>query len=89
MSGKMHVGNIFRQEPTSATTLHWFWTINGVQRTSGDVMQVAGRTASLDEAKAAIADNWQKWLAWANLRDAAEAAAPGPGLVPDQSPRGS
>jgi hypothetical protein len=50
----------------------WYWTIYGVHAGPG-VMKLQGRAPSLEDAKAALRVNWNKWLAWAQL-----AETPGP-----------
>jgi hypothetical protein len=67
MCGKLPVGRIYKREPASG--VQWLWTINGVQRAGPDVMRVSGMTASLDQARAELKENWEKWLAWANLQE--------------------
>jgi len=38
-------------------------------------MRVAGIATSLDQAKAELQENWEKWLAWANLREVGDATS--------------
>jgi hypothetical protein len=37
-------------------------------------MRVAGIATSFDQAKAELQENWEKWLAWANLQEAGAAS---------------
>ncbi len=67
LSGNFTVGRI--------TAIHggqqdgrWRWAINGVFA-APDVMDINGMSDSLDAAKAELAANWRKWLAWAGLRE--------------------
>jgi hypothetical protein len=73
MNGELQVGRIYKRDAASEAE-QWLWAINGVQRTGSKVMRVAGIAASLDEAKAELQENWEKWLAWANLREVGDAA---------------
>jgi hypothetical protein len=68
LSGKMHVGRIYKRESGSSEKNQWLWAINGVQH-APNIMRLAGMTASLEEAKAELQENWEKWPAWANLKD--------------------
>ena len=66
MSGEFVVGRTY-EDRHAREELRWFWAISGVP--GPEVMEKSGRVATLDEAKARLADNWRKWLAWANLRE--------------------
>ncbi len=46
----------------------WRWSINGVHAAPA-VMEVNGSTDTLDAAKAELAVNWRKWLAWVGLKE--------------------
>ena len=65
MSGELAVGRIY-EERAVPDDVKWFWSICGVHA-GPDVMKKTDRVPSLERAKAELADNWQKWLAWAKL----------------------
>jgi hypothetical protein len=67
MSGDFVVGRIYEDRHVRKE-LRWFWAINGV-RAGSSVMQKDGRTPTIEEAKAHLADNWRRWLAWAKLHE--------------------
>jgi hypothetical protein len=67
MSGELVLGRIY-EECGVRPELRWYWAINGVDA-GPTVMRKDGRTRSLEVAKAQFADNWQKWLAWAGLKE--------------------
>jgi hypothetical protein len=69
MNGGLNVGHIYQSAPSSGAAAQWLWSINGVKLAGPQVMCVAGMTASLDQAKAAMNENWEKWLAWAAQRE--------------------
>jgi hypothetical protein len=69
ISGELHVSRIYKRDSADGANSQWLWAINGVQRAAPDVMCLAGIAAALDEAKAELQENWEKWLAWANLRE--------------------
>jgi len=81
MNGELQVGRIYKRDGASEAD-QWLWAINGVQRTGSEVMRVAGIATSLDEAKAELQENWEKWLAWANLREVGDAAPLQPLVAP-------
>jgi hypothetical protein len=66
-SGEFALGRIY-EECGARPELRWYWAINGVHA-GPTVMRKDGRTRSLEGAKAQFADNWQKWLAWAGLKE--------------------
>ena len=74
MSGKMLVGRIYKRAHASNSKRQWLWGINGVH--APDVMVVAGTAASFEEAQAELQQNWEKWLAWANLREISSVEPP-------------
>jgi hypothetical protein len=67
MSGEFVLGRIY-EECGARPELRWYWAINGVHA-GPSVMRKDGRARSLEGAKAQFADNWQKWLAWAGLKE--------------------
>src|SRR5262249_14248009 len=71
MHGQLEVGRIYMRDTLSNSESQWLWAINGVPRAAPGVMRVAGIAASLEQAKAELQENWQKWLAWADLRESA------------------
>jgi hypothetical protein len=76
MNGQLQVGRIYKRESLNEDDPQWLWAINGVQRAAPDVMRVAGIAPSLDQARAELQENWEKWLAWANLQDAGGGTTP-------------
>jgi hypothetical protein len=66
MHDGLQVGRIYRQNAATVPDREWFWAINGVQ-VRPDVMASTGAVGSLEEAKAELKTNWEKWLAWALL----------------------
>jgi len=75
MNGELQVGRIYKRDAASEAQAQWLWAINGVQRAGSHVMRVAGIATSLDQAKAELQENWEKWLAWANLREVGDATS--------------
>ena len=69
MSGQLEVGRIYRRDTPNESDSEWLWAINGVQRAAPGIMRVAGIAPSLEQAKAELQENWEKWLAWANLQE--------------------
>ena len=67
MSGEFVLGRIY-EECGVRPELRWYWAINGVHA-GPTVMRKDGRARSLEGAKAQFADSWQKWLAWAGLKE--------------------
>lgn len=67
-SGGLHVANIklrddeLYYEPDKP----WVWQMQDIQA-GPDAMEIHGYQGSLDECKAAILDNFKKWLTWAEL----------------------
>ena len=68
MNGQLEVGRIYRRDTPDKSDSQWLWAINGVPRAAPGVMRVAGIAPSFEQAKAELQDNWEKWLAWANLQ---------------------
>jgi hypothetical protein len=46
----------------------WSWAINDAHA-APSVMRLHGQGATLEEAKAALRENWNNWLAWAKLSE--------------------
>jgi hypothetical protein len=67
-SGGLSVGGIYEDITSAQPSARWYWSIYGVHAGPG-VMALQGRAATLDEAKADLRSNWQKWLAWAKLAE--------------------
>jgi bifunctional non-homologous end joining protein LigD len=63
---ELPLGRIERMRATYGPPGEWRWAINGVHAPP-DVMQIAGQAATLERAKLELAENWQKWLAWAQV----------------------
>jgi hypothetical protein len=64
----MLLGRMYRRGGSSDGAFPWVWSIDGLQASPG-VMVTAGSVDTLEEAKAEIAKNWRKWLAWAALQE--------------------
>jgi hypothetical protein len=47
----------------------WRWYVYGIVAPATANMRLSGHAADLVQAKAAIADNWEKWLALAKLKE--------------------
>jgi hypothetical protein len=69
MNGQLEVGRIYKRDTLDKSDSQWLWAINGVPQAAPGVMRVAGIAASFEQAKAELQENWEKWLAWANLQD--------------------
>ena len=48
----------------------WFWSIHGIFSKPID-MRGQGTARTLEDAKAYLEENWQRWLRWANLKEIA------------------
>jgi hypothetical protein len=66
MSNEYVVGRIY-EERHAPEELRWFWALNGVH--APQVVTTSGKVATLEQAKAQLAENWRKWLAWAGLQE--------------------
>jgi hypothetical protein len=66
-SGGFIVGSI-RQETAGQQRGKWFWAINGVHAGPA-VMAICSHTDTLEDAKAQLASEWRKWLAWSKLTE--------------------
>jgi hypothetical protein len=73
LSGELIVGRI--EEVTSNTDVLWFWGMSGVHGPP-EIMQISGMAPTLDQAKAEFKENWEKWLAWANLQQLSDPTPP-------------
>ena len=69
MNGQLEVGRIYKRDTLDKSDSQWLWAINGVPRATPGVMRVAGIAPSLEQAQAELQENWEKWLAWANLQE--------------------
>src|SRR5262249_464755 len=69
MSGQLEVGRIYKRDTPNKSDSEWLWAINGVQRAAPGIMRVAGIAPSFEQARAELQENWEKWLAWANLQE--------------------
>jgi hypothetical protein len=74
MNGQLEVGRIYKRDTLDKSESQWLWAINGVPRAAPGVMRVAGIAASLEQAQNELQENWEKWLAWANLQESGSAA---------------
>jgi hypothetical protein len=66
MSNELVVGRIYDVH-SGPEELRWFWAVNGVHAPM--VVTTSGKVATVEIAKAQLADNWRKWLAWAGLQE--------------------
>jgi hypothetical protein len=60
MSGDVRVGHIYKR-PAAYRELEWLWAINRPYAEWLD-LQLAGQTASLEQAKSELTENWKKVL---------------------------
>jgi hypothetical protein len=81
MSGRWQIGRIYMRK-TVQDEPQWMWAINGVS-VPPDVMRCAGIAGTFEEANTRLGENWQKWLAWANLQ---EISGPSPSPPPASNP---
>jgi hypothetical protein len=68
MHGELKVGQIYRRKAALRPQTQWLWALNGVPAGS-DASALAGSTATLDEAMAALKERWSKWLASSGLTE--------------------
>jgi hypothetical protein len=68
MNGQLEVGRIYKRDTPNKSDSQWVWAINGVWAEPG-IMRFASIAPSFEQAKAELQENWEKWLAWANLQD--------------------
>jgi hypothetical protein len=66
--GELKVGQIYRRKAALRPEAQWLWALNGVPAGS-DASALAGSTATLDEAMAALQERWSKWLASSGLTE--------------------
>ena len=66
LSRELVIGRIY-EDRTAPDNLRWCWTLNGVQ--APQIVTTSGKVATLEQAKAQLAAQWQKWLAWAGLQE--------------------
>ena len=66
--GDLKVGQIYRRKAALRPEAQWLWALNGVPAGS-DASALAGSTATLDEAMAALQERWSKWLASSGLTE--------------------
>jgi hypothetical protein len=64
----LKVGQIYRRKAALRPEAQWLWALNGVPAGS-DASALAGSTATLDEAMAALQERWSKWLASSGLTE--------------------
>jgi len=69
-SGEWSVGFIFFEvrEPGNDPR-NWFWSLHGLPSKPVD-MRVQGMALSLESAQDEVQIHWEKWLLWANLKEA-------------------
>jgi hypothetical protein len=68
MNGQLAVGRIYKRDTPDKLDSQWLWAINGVWAEPA-IMRFAGIAPSFEQAMAELQENWEKWLAWANLQD--------------------
>jgi hypothetical protein len=78
--GDLRVGRIWNN-PSARPGTQWLWSMNGVVSEADAKLRYAGSAATLAAAKAELATEWAKWLAWADLCE--EAQPGGRGVAPD------
>jgi hypothetical protein len=64
MQGGWHVGRIYKRQGALRPETQWLWFISA---RGPDGLRLTGMSGSLDEALAALKENWTKVLAWAEL----------------------
>jgi hypothetical protein len=74
LHGGLQVGQIYKRTVTFRPEAQWLWALNGVPEGPKGLV-FTGPTATLDEAKAALEERWDKWLAWADLSEAGDTTA--------------
>jgi hypothetical protein len=68
MHKQLRVGRIRRREAAINRASQWIWAITGV-RDGPEAMRLSGTAATIEEAQAALQENWERWLAWAGLSE--------------------
>ena len=68
MNGQLAVGRIYKRDTPNESDSQWLWAINGVWAEPA-IMRFAGIAPSFEQAMTELQENWEKWLAWANLQD--------------------
>jgi hypothetical protein len=81
MSGGLRVGRIYKREGASRADAQWLSALNGIS-IGCEAARQAGIAATLEQAQAALKENWDKWLAWADLRELGELHPPRPLEIP-------
>jgi len=69
MQGGWRVGRIYKRQDARRPEIQWLWFISGVSR-GPDGLRLTGMSGTLDEALAALKDNWDRLLVWAQLKAA-------------------
>jgi hypothetical protein len=64
MHGRLRVGRI-RRESTLGSASQWVWVVSVYN--GPDAMRRSGMAATVEEAQAALKDDWRQWHAWAGL----------------------
>jgi hypothetical protein len=67
MSGEVAVATVYKAAPSVMAEQVWHWTFKMSAGPPG--FQQHGSASSFDGAKAAVEDQWARWLAAAVLRD--------------------
>ena len=67
--GDWQVGEIDARSSPLTGDAGWIWALNGAPAATPHRIRLAGGTATLDEAEAALRESWEQWLAWAGLSD--------------------
>jgi hypothetical protein len=66
MHGQLRVGRI-RSDGTRTPGAKFIWILSTYD--SPDGMRRSGVAATIEDARAALKDSWQQWLAWAGLSE--------------------
>jgi hypothetical protein len=69
-SGEWAIGRIY-EDRGALPALRWFWALYG-PHAGPHVMRKDARAALLEDAKTDLNRNWERWLAWAELRASAD-----------------
>ena len=66
--GQLLIGNIYKRKAALRPEAQWLWALNGVSGGPSD-LSISGSAAELEQALAGLAEQWQKWLEWAKLKE--------------------
>jgi hypothetical protein len=73
MHGALRVGRIYKRKSVIRTETQWLWSFNP-SLGGPEGMRLTGFAGTLEEAKTALREYWDRWLGWAKLSEAAAEA---------------